>query len=91
MIPGASWTWTAFRSRARRATDSSVPPNIAEGTGRTGRADFRRHRAIARGSAMECGALLDACRILGVAGEAALREARVLLERVVRVLTKMCR
>jgi hypothetical protein len=39
---------------------------------------------------MECGAIL-ACRILGVAGEAAPREARVPLERVVRVLAKMCR
>ena len=42
----------------------SIILNIAEATGRTSRADNRRHFAIACGSALECAAVLDACRIL---------------------------
>ncbi|MFN0248337.1 MAG: four helix bundle protein [Kofleriaceae bacterium] len=39
----------------RRAAQS-IPQNIAEGAGKTGRADKARYYAIARGSAMECAA-----------------------------------
>src|SRR2546425_848988 len=40
----------------RRAA-SSIPLNIAEAAGRTGKADAARAYAIARGSAMECAAV----------------------------------
>ena len=40
----------------------SIPQNIAEGVGKPTDADRSRYYAIARGSAMECGAILDACR-----------------------------
>lgn len=69
----------------------SVPVNVAEGVGRTSAADRRRHYAIARGSAMECAAILDACRILEIAATGLLREGRTLLIRVVSMLTRMCR
>ena len=49
----------------RRAA-SSIPLNIAEAAGRTGRADIARAYAIARGSAMECAAALDALALLSV-------------------------
>jgi four helix bundle protein len=69
----------------------SVPVNVAEGVGRTSAADRRRHYAIARGSAMECAAILDACRILEIAATGLVRQGRSLLIRVVSMLTRMCR
>jgi four helix bundle protein len=69
----------------------SVPVNVAEGVGRTSLADRRRHYAIARGSAMECGAILDACRVLELAPTELLRQGRALLIRIVSMLTRLCR
>ncbi|MDI7266617.1 MAG: four helix bundle protein, partial [Myxococcota bacterium] len=74
----------------RRAA-MSVVLNIAEGSGRFRDADAARHRAIARGSAMECAAVLDICRVLGFAESELLGEARRLLVRVVQMLSRMCR
>ena len=49
----------ALLDQLRRAA-TSIPLNIAEVAGRTGEADAARTYAIARGSAMECAAALDA-------------------------------
>ena len=49
----------AMRDQLRRAA-LSVPLNIAEGTGKRTIRDRDRYYWIARGSAMECAALLDA-------------------------------
>ncbi|HKU38279.1 MAG TPA: four helix bundle protein, partial [Polyangiales bacterium] len=49
----------------RRAT-MSVPLNIAEGTGKTTYRERARYHAIARGSAMECGAIMDLLRMQGL-------------------------
>src|SRR5947209_2535884 len=49
----------------RRAA-TSIPLNIAEAAGRTGESDAARAHAIARGSAMECAAVLDALLMLKV-------------------------
>ena len=46
-----------------------------------------RFYAIARGSPLECAAVLDALEALAVFGEADLTQARELLERVVSMLT----
>ena len=74
----------------RRAT-MSIPLNIAEASGKTSRADRARYHAIARGSAMECGAIVDLLRLLALAPAEKLDEAKALLVRVVGMLTKMCR
>lgn len=69
----------------------SIPLNIAEGAGKVQMADKARFYAIARGSAMECGAILDACVAMRIAsGEAAAR-GEVLIERMVEMLTRLGR
>ena len=80
----------ALADQLRRAS-LSIPVNIAEGAGRTGDRDGKHHYAIARGSAMECAAILDACRVLKLSDPALLAQARALLLRIVGMLTKMCR
>ncbi len=79
-----------LRDQLRRAA-FSVPLNIAEGAGRTSEADGARHFAIARGSAMECAAVLDVVRALGALQDERYRQAVELLARVVAMLTKLCR
>ncbi|MEE8398939.1 MAG: four helix bundle protein [Desulfobacterales bacterium] len=69
----------------------SIPFNIAEGTGKTGKADKQKFYAIARGSAMECGAVLDACNVLKLIETAIYERGKDLLTRIVSMLTKMCR
>jgi four helix bundle protein len=80
---------SALADQLRRAA-LSVPVNIAEGVGRSSFADRRRHYAIARGSAMECAAILDACRILELATPERIADGRLLLLRVVQMLSRMC-
>ena len=80
----------AILDQLRRAA-TSIPLNIAEAAGRTGTADAARCYAIARGSAMECAAILDTLRVLGVADPDRHQRGIELLERVVAMLTKLCR
>jgi len=81
---------TALRDQLRRAA-FSVPLNIAEATGRVSAADGARHFAIARGSAMECAAVLDVVRVLGAVPEDQHRQAVELLGRMVSMLSKLSR
>ena len=67
----------------------SIPLNIAEGVGKPTESDRSRYFGIARGSAMECGAILDACTVLGLANVDTLGKCRDLLERIVSMLSKM--
>ena len=68
----------------------SVPLNIAEGSGKFSR-DAVRFYTIARGSALECAAILDALQAMAVFEEADLEQARGLLERIVSMLTGLIR
>ncbi len=70
---------------------TSIPLNIAEAAGRTGNADAARTYAIARGSAMECAAILDALRTLEIIDADRHRRGLELLERIVAMLTRLCR
>ena len=74
----------------RRAAPS-VSLNIAEAAGRTTATDAARAYAIARGSAMECAAILDVMKELGAVEEEAYGCGTALIERVVSMLTKLCR
>jgi four helix bundle protein len=67
----------------------SVPLNLAEGAGRFSPADKAHFFAIARGSAMECAAVVDVLRSLGLAPVAACNEARRLLIRIVQMVTRL--
>jgi four helix bundle protein len=79
-----------IRDQLKRAA-MSIVLNIAEGTGKPAAADRARYYAAARGSAMECGALLDVCLAAGRAHADQVDEGKMLLVRIVSMLTKMCR
>lgn len=70
---------------------TSIPLNIAEAAGRTGNADASRCYAIARGSAMECAAILDTLQVLQIVDSEGSRRGSELLKRIVAMLTKLCR
>lgn len=72
----------------RRAAQSQ-PLNIAEGAGRTSRPDMAKHYTIARGSAMECAAILDVMRIQQTIKPQRYERGVDLLTSVVAMLTKM--
>jgi len=77
-----------LRDQLSRAS-LSISLNIAESAGRTSPADKAHFIAIARGSAMECAAIIDVLLSSGLAGIGLCREARVLLIRVVQMLTRL--
>ena len=74
-----------------RRASLSIPLNIAEGSGRTSTPEIQRYRAMARGSAMECAAILDACAITALVEENQLAQARSLILRIVQMLSRLCR
>ena len=68
----------------------SVPLNIAEGSGRFTK-DAHRFYTIARRSALQCAAILDAFESLGAASSSKLQATRELLNPIVAMLTVMIR
>ena len=82
--------FSGLTDQLRRAA-LSVPLNIAEAAGRSTEADAARHYAIARGSAMECAAIIDSLRVLPVLDDDAHARAIELVGRIVAMLTKLCR
>lgn len=68
----------------------SIPVNIAEGAGKTGRADKKRFYAIARRSALECAAVIDALLVLELIDRNIAEQGKNLLTSVVCMLTKLC-
>src|SRR5215831_7900414 len=81
--------YSALVDQWRRAA-MSVPLNIAEAVGKTSDADRMNRYAIARGEAMECGAIIDVVRLLGGVAAAELDVAKRLLVRIVEMLSRMC-
>jgi len=79
-----------LRDPLRRAS-TSIPLNIAEASGKTGAADRARFHAIARGSAFECAAILDVLQLHGATTTIDVDQGKLLLSRVVAMLSKMCR
>ena len=89
-IPRLGRGCSALADQWRRA-GMSVPLNIAEAVGKTSEADRNNKYAIARGEAMECGAIIDVVRLLNAVPEPELAAAKQLLVRVVGMLSKLCR
>ncbi len=79
--------FSALSDQLRRAA-LSIPLNIAEGSGRFDK-DERRYFGMARGSALECAAIVDVFQALGAVAETELVQPRELLERIVSMLTKL--
>ena len=74
----------------KRAT-ISVPLNIAEGSGKPSPRERARYHSSARGSAMECAAVVDILHLQHLIDSQTDRQAKALLERLVSMLSKMCR
>jgi four helix bundle protein len=77
-----------LRDQLTRAS-LSIVLNCAESCGRRAPAEKAHFLAIARGSAMECAAIVDVLLSSGITAIGLCREARVLLIRVVQMLTKL--
>ena len=67
-----------------------VPLNIAEGAGKVSIADKKRYYGIARGSALECAAVLDAIAVLKLSESEDLSQGKDLLYQIVSMLSKLC-
>lgn len=75
----------------QRASES-ILLRLAEGAGaETGSADQRRHFRAARGSALECAAILTVLRTRKALNDEALAEGRGLLLRVVQMTSRLAR
>ena len=81
-------TPASLRDQIERAS-ASIVLNLAEGVGRASRPDQAHFFAIARGSALECAAVLDLLHARGGLASEGHREGRGLLVRVVQMLSRL--
>jgi four helix bundle protein len=88
-IPRLPRGYSTVADQWRRAA-MSIPLNIAEGVGKTTPADRAGRFTIARGEAMECGALIDIVRLVSTIPSAELDTGKELIVRVVSMLTRLC-
>lgn len=72
-----------------RRASMSVPLQIAEGAGKRSAPDCRRFFDYARGSAMECCAVLDVMSECKFGDDTLIKEGKTLLDRVAAMLTKL--
>ena len=79
----------AYLADQLRRAAVSICLNIAEGAGEFATADKARFYRIARRSATECVAILDAARILRLSPEVPLVTGRNVLARIVAMLTAL--
>jgi four helix bundle protein len=80
----------ALADQLRRAS-LSICLNIAEGAGKVSPSEKKKHYAIARGSALECSAILDCSLVLHLIEVDAAERGNTILARIVSMLSKMAR
>jgi four helix bundle protein len=68
---------------------SGVMACIAEGAGRRSPPDKRKYYAMARGSAAECAAHLDALRVRGAITTQQVADGKTLLRNIINMLSKL--
>jgi four helix bundle protein len=78
----------ALRDQLERAA-ASIVLNVAEGVGRSSRAEKRHFYSVARGSATECAAILDIVLARRLCSVELAADARAPLIRVVQMLTRL--
>ena len=78
-----------FLSDQLKRASLSIPLNIAEGNGKFNQSDRHKFFKIARGSANECGAILDAGTVIGILESSCSSKAKDMVERIVCMLSKM--
>jgi len=88
LLEGLEGSHRHARDQLMRSSQS-IPLNIAEGNGKRSFRDRRRFFEIARGSAMESAATLDVLLSLGACTEDQVAPCRVLLIRIVSMLSKL--
>ncbi len=81
----------AYLADQLQRAGSSVPLNIAEGTGEYSASEKARFYRMAKRSATECSSILDICKQLQLISENLYATGRGLLLRIVAMLTKMSR
>ena len=81
--------WSDLADQFRRAM-VSIALNIAEGCGRLPGPDRMRFYAIARGSALECAAILDIIAMIRSPAPAEIAEGKAMLHEIVSMLSRMC-
>jgi len=81
--------YSDLAGQLRRAS-TSVPLNIGEGSGKRTTKNQKRYYGDARGSAMECAAIVDAARELDAIDAPTQGSAIEVLGSIVRMLSKMC-
>lgn len=69
----------------------SIALNIAEGSGKPTDKDKKRFYGIARGSAMECAAIMDVMAHMGILPAPSREAGRDRLRSIVAILTSICR
>ena len=72
-----------------RRASLSINLNIAEGAGKRSQRDRKNFYSIARGSALECGAIIDCCETLELSNEYVNKTGRNLLVEITSILSKM--
>ncbi|MCB0331733.1 MAG: four helix bundle protein, partial [Bdellovibrionales bacterium] len=78
-----------IRDQLKRAA-TSIPLNLAEGSGKMSNKDKLRFYAIARGSAMECAAICDVLVLTEPRLKNSAEAAKERLEQIARILTTIC-
>ena len=81
--------YAELREQLKRAS-LSIVLNVAEGAGKFSKAEQKRYYGIARGSAFECYAAIEAAHVLDLEKSTSLRDAIDLIDRIISVLTKLC-